>query len=84
MQRFYFQEGQDGHRPSSVWKHDANSNLIGRSNKNHILDIHLFEVKVPGSEETELAANIIPESIYALCDSDGNKYLFFEAFIDHR
>ena len=33
---------------------------------------------------TELAANMIAESMYAHCDVDGNEYLSLEAFIDHR
>ena len=33
---------------------------------------------------TELAGNIISESIHAHCDVDRNEYLLLEAFIDHR
>ena len=44
-------------------KHDANGNPIGRSNQNPILDTHLYEVEFPGGEMTELAANIIAESM---------------------
>ena len=33
---------------------------------------------------TELVANIISESMYAQCDIDGNEYLLFKAFINHR
>ena len=32
----------------------------------------------------DLAANIIAKSMYAQYDVDGNKYLLFKAFIDHR
>ena len=45
------------------WKCDTDGNLIGRSNKNSILDTHLYEVQFPGGEMTELTANIIRESI---------------------
>ena len=45
------------------WKHDADGNIIGRSNQNPILDTHLYEVEFPGGEMTELAANIIAESM---------------------
>ena len=31
-------------------KHDANGNLIGRSNQNLILDTCLYEVEFPGGE----------------------------------
>ena len=56
-------------------KHDADCNLIGRSNKNPILDTHLYEVEFPGGEMTELAPNIIAESMYAHCDADENEYI---------
>ena len=50
--------GQVVHR-----KHNANGNPIGRSNYNPILDMHLYEVEFPGGEMTELAPNIIAESM---------------------
>ena len=53
-------------------KHDADNNLIGRSNQNPILDICLYEVEFPGGEMTELAANIISESMYAQCEVNRN------------
>ena len=40
-------------------KHDANSNPIGRSKQNPILDMHLYEVEFPRGEKTKLAADII-------------------------
>ena len=33
---------------------------------------------------TELAANIIAESMYAQCDNHQNEYLLLEALINHR
>ena len=65
-------------------KHDASGNPIGRSNQNPILDMHLYEVEYPGGEMTELATNIIAESMYAQCDVNRNEYLLLEAFINHR
>ena len=58
------------------WKQDTDSNLIGISNQNAILDTHLYEVEFSGGEITEVAASIIAESIYAQCDINGNEYLF--------
>ena len=66
------------------WKHDANGNPIGRSNQNLILETCLYEVEFPGENITELAANMVAESMYAQCVVDGNVYLFLEAFINHR
>ena len=65
-------------------KHDADGNSIGRSNKNPILDTHLYEVEFPWGEMTKFMANTIEESIYAQCDVDGNEYLLLEAFNDHQ
>ena len=58
-------------------KRNADCNLIGRSNKNPILDTCLYEMAFPGGEMTELVANIIAESMYAHCDVD------VKAFINH-
>ena len=49
------------------WKQDTNGN-VGRSNKNPILDKHLYEVKFPGEVITVMAANKVADSIYAHCD----------------
>ena len=62
----------------------TDGNPIGRSNQNPILDTCLCEVKFLGGVMTELAINIIVESMYAQCDVDTNKYLLLEAFIDNR
>ena len=64
--------------------HDASSNAFGRSNQKPILETHLYEVEFPGEEITELAANIIEESMYAQCNVDGNEYLLLQAVVDQR
>ena len=65
-------------------KHDPLVTQLVKFNQNPNLDTCLYEVEFPGKEMTELAANIIAESMYAHCDIDGNEYLFFEAFIKHQ
>ena len=65
-------------------KQNADSNTIGKSINNSIFDTCLYEVKFPGGEITELAVNIIAESMYAQCDVDGNEYILLEAFVYHR
>ena len=77
------ERGQDGQRPSEHQKCDADGNLIDKSNKNSILDTHLYQVEFPGGEMTELVVNIITESIYVQCDVDGNEYLLLETFVYH-
>ena len=48
-------------------KCDVDGNSIDRSNQSPILDMHLYEVKFPGEEITELAANIVTDLMYAQC-----------------
>ena len=47
-----------------IAKHNADGKPICRSNQNPILDTQLYEVEFPREEITELAANIIAESMY--------------------
>ena len=65
-------------------KHNANGIPIGRSYQSPILDTCIYEVEFPGREMTELAANVIAESMYTQCDVDRNEYLLLEAFIDKK
>ena len=51
---------------------DANGNMMGRSHTNPILDARTYQVEFAGGKVTELTANVIAESMYAQCDSDGN------------
>ena len=55
-------------------KHNANGNTVHRSNQNPILDTCLYEVKFPMGKITELADNVIAESMCAQCDVNGNEY----------
>ena len=49
-------------------KRDHEGNVIGRSNANPILDTREYEVKFEDGDVTELTANVIAESMYAMCD----------------
>ena len=66
------------------WKHDVNCNPDGKFNQNPIQDTHLHEVEFLGGDMTELAPNIVEDSMYAHCDVYGNEYLLLEAFVNHR
>ena len=46
--------------------------------------IDLYEVEFSCGEMTDLAVNIIAESMYAQCDVGRNDSLLLEAFINHR
>ena len=65
-------------------KHNAFGDLNGRSNQNYILVTHIYKVKFHWGKITELAANIIVESMYAQFDFDGKEYLLLEVFINHK
>jgi hypothetical protein len=65
-------------------KWDAHGNAIDRTNNNPILDSRVYCVEFDDGNASELTANIIPESMYALCNKDGNKYLLMDTFVDHK
>ena len=65
-------------------KRDHKGNVIGRSNSNPILDTWEYEVKFEDGDFTELTANAIAESMYAMCDENGDHILLFDAIVDHR
>ena len=62
---------------------DANGNVMGRSHTNLILNTRTYQVEFAGGEVTEWTANIIAESMYAKCDSEGNEYLLLDALLHY-
>ena len=65
-------------------KRDHGGNVIGRSKANPILDTREYGVKFEDGDVTELTANAIAESMYAICNKNGNHILLFDAVVDHR
>ena len=65
-------------------KRDHEGNVIGISNANPILDTWEYLVKFEGWDVTELTANAIAESMYAMYDEKGDHILIFDAIVDHR
>ena len=65
-------------------KPDHEGNVVGGSNANHILDTREYEVKVEDGDVTELTTNVIDESMYAMCDENGDHILLFDAIVDHE
>ena len=63
---------------------DANGNVMGRSHTIPILDTRMYQVEFAGGEVTELTANVIAESMYAQCDSEGNEYLLIDVLVDYQ
>ena len=65
-------------------KRGADGSLIGKANQNPILDTRIYNVEFADGQTAELAANVIAQNIYAMCDTEGNQYLLLEGIIDHR
>ncbi len=60
-------------------KCDLDGNLKGTANENPILDTREYVVTFDDGDVTNLTANLIAESMYAQCDSDGNQYVLLDA-----
>ncbi|KAI2513194.1 Reverse transcriptase (RNA-dependent DNA polymerase) [Fragilaria crotonensis] len=65
-------------------KRTADGSLVGKANANPILDTRTYEVEFPDGQTAELAANIIAQNMYAMCDTEGNQYLLLAGIVDHR
>ena len=65
-------------------KRDSDGNPIGRANANPILDSRHYNVEFEDGEVTELTANVIAESMYAMCDENGHKVLLFDSIVDFK
>ena len=51
---------------------DFEGQLIGKSDKNPILDTWVYNVEFSDGENAELGPNTIAECMYAQCDIEGN------------
>jgi hypothetical protein len=55
-----------------VWrKRELDGTVIGRANANSMLDTRTYEVEFPDGRSDEYTANVIAETMYAQCDSEG-------------
>ena len=41
-------------------------------------------MKFEDGDVTKMTANLIAESMYAMCDENGNNILLFDAIVDHK
>ena len=62
---------------------DASGNVMGRAHTNPILHSRMCQIEVAGDEVTEWTTNVIAESMNALCDAIGSKYLLLDLFVDY-
>ena len=58
--------------------------IFGTCNDNPILETRVYEVVFENGEITECGANVIPESMWAQCDLDGNQQVLMNASVDCR
>ncbi|KAI2491971.1 Reverse transcriptase (RNA-dependent DNA polymerase) [Fragilaria crotonensis] len=65
-------------------KRSADGKLTGKANVNPILDTRTYDVVFPDGQTAELAANVIAQSMYAMCDTEGNQFILLEGIVDHR
>ena len=65
-------------------KRDHEGNVIGRSYANLILDTREYKVKFEDGDVTELTVNAIAESMYVMCNKNGDHILLFDAIVDHK
>jgi hypothetical protein len=65
-------------------KRSSDGSFAGRANPNPILDTRIYDVEFADGQMAELAANVIAQSMYAMCDAEGNQYLLLEGIVDHR
>ena len=63
---------------------DANGNVMGRSHTNPILDTRMYQLKFAGGKVTALTTNVIAESMYVQCNSEGNEYLLLDELGDYQ
>ena len=63
---------------------DNDDNVIGRANKNPILDTRGYVAEFEDGDQAELSANTIAQSMYAQCDPDGDQYVMFDSIVDFR
>ena len=65
-------------------KRDSDGNLIGRSNKNPLLDSSIYEVEFDSGETEAYTANIIAEHLYAQVDDEGYTHYILSDIVDHQ
>ena len=58
--------------------------VMGRTHSNPILDTRMYQVEFAGGKVTELTTNIITESTYTQCNTDGNEYFLLNLLFDHH
>eukprot|EP00957_Ditylum_brightwellii_P170395 12970425-Ditylum_brightwellii.AAC.1 len=65
-------------------KRNHEGNLIGKHDPYPILDTRVYDVEFPDGSEVSYAVNVIAESMFVMCDPEGNHYLLMDNIVDHK
>ena len=65
-------------------KRSVDGKLVGRANTNPILDTRMYNIEYSDGQTAEVAANVIAQNMYAMCDTEGNQYLLLDGIVGHR
>ncbi|KAL7489060.1 LOW QUALITY PROTEIN: hypothetical protein ACHAW6_014650 [Cyclotella cf. meneghiniana] len=76
QEHFVIVPGGNSHKLAQVvhQKHDINGALIGTAHKQPALDTCVYE----------LAVNVIAETLYAQCETDGNEYVLLDSAVNYQ
>ena len=62
----------------------SDGSMAGKAHANPILDTRTYEVAFPDGQTAELAANVIAQNMYAMCDIEDNQHLSLSGIVGHR
>ena len=65
-------------------KRTYDGKLGGRANPNPILDTRMYNIEYSDGQTAEIAANVIAQNIYAMCDTEGIQYLLLDGIVGHQ
>ena len=63
---------------------NTNDNVMHTFHANPILGTRMYHVEFTVGKVKQLTTNIIAESLYAQCDSDGNDYLLLDELVHYQ
>ena len=63
---------------------DESGELVGKSNRNPLLDTSLYDVEMEDGSVEKYSANIIAEHIFAQLDEDGRNVTLLSEIVDHK
>ena len=65
-------------------KRDSNGMLVGRRDKNPLLNTRVYQVEFPDGSYREYPVNLIAESLYSSVDQDGQTVSLMQSTIDYQ